>query len=184
MKRTAPGPTPYFSAARSSASSSSARSESPRYEFEFMRMNSRRPCPSRRKRGPRAPCGLRTSTTTASRPLAVPACSSSASCMFRSAVNRSSGMFVSSTLMSKLAQHVFGHFGQTVTRLPPPFLARRAVVERLGPRVGDGLAARVDGVVDVELGDVLLDRVGQLGRREVDGREVVGVAVDEPGGLG
>src|SRR3954469_16618109 len=180
MNRTAPGPTPKACAARSSASMSSLRSESPRYEFEFMRMNSRSPAPSSTKRGPRPPCGGFTATTTCSAPFAVPAPSRWASWTFRSSSSFCSGMADSS---AQLRQHVVHHGVQPVAGRPLPLLAGRAVVDRLGPGVGDGLAPEVDVVLDVEGGDPLLARLPELRRGEVQRAEVIGVGVDEPRGL-
>src|SRR3977135_2149323 len=168
MNRTAPRPTPQAPQARPSASISSRRSESPRYEFEFIRMNSRSPNPCRTKRGPRPPWAGFTPTTTCSSPFPMPAPSRWASCAFRSSSSFCSGMFPS----MKLLQHVVDHRVQAVARRPVPLFARRAVVDRLGPGIGDGLPRRIDGVLDVEGGDALLDRLRDLGRREVQGAEI------------
>src|SRR5260221_8419567 len=129
-------------------------------------MNSRSPRPSSRKRGPRPPRAGRTAATTDSAPLPVPARVSSASCPSRSLTSLPSGI---SGLLPKLNQHVLGHGGKPVLVLPAPLGARRAVVERFGPRIRDRLPPRIDRVIDAERGNVLADRFGQLGRGEVDG---------------
>src|SRR4051812_39696896 len=122
-----------------------------------MRMNSRWSNPSRRKRGPRDPSGGFTATTTCSAPLPVPARSSSPSCASSSFASFSMGM--ASDLL-QLLQHVVDHGVQPEARLPFPLLARGAVVDGLGPGVGDGLPARVDVILDGEGGDALLDGGG------------------------
>src|SRR3954469_24275707 len=109
-------------------------------------MNSRSPIPSRRKRGPCPPPAGRTADTTDSAPLPVPARDNSASCPSRSCSSFASGI---SGLLPKLKQHVLRHGREPVLVLPAPLRSRGAVVERLGPRIGDGLRPRIDGVVDL-----------------------------------
>src|SRR5688500_11052623 len=126
-----------------------------------MSRNGCSPSPARRTRGPRPPAAARTSTTTGSSPLAVPLARSSSSSPDRSRLKPWSGIVpplpmtasVGPQPRPQLAQHVLGHGGQVVLRLPAPLLPRRRVVERVGPGVGDRLAHRVDLVVDPELGD-------------------------------
>src|SRR5712664_4735952 len=142
-------------------------------------MNSRSPNPWRTKRGPRPPCASFTPTTTCSSPLAMPAPSRWASCAFRSSSIFRSGMVSSMELL----QHVVDHRVQAVARRPVPLFARSAVVDRLRPGIGDGLPPGIDRVLDVECGKALLDRFPDLGRREVQGAQVVRIAVDEPRGL-
>src|SRR5688572_15003767 len=126
-----------------------------------MRMNSRVPSPSSRKRGPRLPCGLITPRTTASAPLAVPFSSRDATCAASTFVMRSSGISISSRgrveLCAELLQHVFDQRGGIVLRLPPPFRTGRAVVDAAWPGIGNRLAYGVDLVADLKFGQMLAD---------------------------
>src|SRR5688572_27834835 len=130
-----------------------------------MRMNSRVPSPSSRKRGPRLPCGLITPRTTASAPLAVPFSSSDATCAASTFVMRSSGISISSRgrveFRAELLQHVFHHRGGIVLRLPAPFRTRRAVIDAAWPGIGNRLAYRIDLVADLEFGHVFADQIGK-----------------------
>src|SRR5712691_3443038 len=128
-------------------------------------MNSRSPSPSRRKRGPWPSRAGFTALTIDSRPLAVPAFSNSASCAWICCSSLASGM---SGPLAQLAEHVVDHGGERVLRFPVPFLARCAVVERLGPGVGDGLPPRIDRVLHPEARHPRADLRTQLLGREVD----------------
>src|SRR5882672_12607717 len=130
-------------------------------------MNSRSPNPWSTKRGPRPLWAGFTPTTTCSSPLAMPAPSRWATCAFRSSTSFCSGMVSS----MKLLQHVVDHRVQAVARRPVPLFARRAVVDRLRPGIGDGLPRRIDRILDVECRKALLDRFRDLGGREVQGAE-------------
>ena len=77
----------------------------------------------------------------------------------------------------QLVEHVGGHGRQVVGRLPAPLLARGAVVDGTGPRVGDFLP-RVGFVGALKVRDVFLDLGGQLPGRKAHGRHVeIGVVL-------
>ena len=87
-------------------------------------------------------------------------------------------------LQSQVLEHVPDHTRQVVVGRPPPLAPGRAVVERVGPGIGDGLPHRIDVVVETEIRDVLADLGRQLLRCEAHRRDVEGVAVHEARRIG
>src|SRR5690606_29488372 len=167
-----------------------------------MRMNGLSPYPSSRKRGPRGPLAGITAVTTASAPLAVPRRRSSSTWASRTPVSRSSGMVSSPRKRAcgsgrrirgadglvrthrQVLEHVRGHGIEVVRGAPAPLGTGGRLVDAGGPGVGDGLADRVDVVLDAEARQVLADGIGEAGRRDLHRGDVEGVAVLEPRGVG
>lgn len=79
------------------------------------------------------------------------------------------------SLLGELGEHVGGHSGQVVLRLPAPVGGGFAVVDGAGPGVGDGLA-EVRCVANGEARPDAGDLGGDLRGREADPGEVVGGA--------
>src|SRR5438132_1210300 len=78
----------------------------------------------------------------------------------------------------ELPDHVLGHGGEVVLRLPPPFFSRQAVVDGLRPGVGY-LLPEVGHELAREVRDVLPDLLRELPGGEAHTREVVAHVVGD-----
>ena len=75
-------------------------------------------------------------------------------------------------LLLNLRQHIASHSIHIVLLLPAPISTSMAIIERVRPRVGNGLSA-IRLVVDGEVRHVLLDVLGNLSRSEGHSSDVV-----------